>query len=36
LDIIERVLMDFDPKRSLAFTHTSRGIDKRIFGGLLG
>ena len=33
---IERVLMEFDAKGSLAFTHASQGSDMGLFGGLLG
>jgi len=33
---IERVLMEFDSRGSLAFTHASQGSDMGIFGGLLG
>jgi L-serine dehydratase len=33
---IERVLMEFDRKGSLAHTHASQGSDMGIFGGLLG
>jgi L-serine dehydratase len=33
---IERVLMEFDARGSLAFTHASQGSDMGFFGGLLG
>jgi L-serine dehydratase len=33
---IERVLMEFDARGSLAFTHASQGSDMGLFGGLLG
>jgi L-serine dehydratase len=33
---VERVLMEFDAKGSLAFTHASQGSDMGIFAGLLG
>jgi L-serine dehydratase len=33
---IERVLLEFDAKGSLAHTHASQGSDMGIFGGLLG
>jgi L-serine dehydratase len=33
---MERVLLEFDSRGSLAFTHASQGSDMGIFGGLLG
>lgn len=33
---IERVLVEFDARGSLAFTHQSQGSDMGLFGGLLG
>jgi L-serine dehydratase len=33
---IERVVVEFDAKGSLAHTHTSQGSDMGLFGGLLG
>jgi len=33
---IEKVLIEFDPKGSLATTHQSQGSDIGIFGGFLG
>lgn len=33
---ISRVLMEFDAKGSLAFTHASQGSDMGFFGGLMG
>jgi L-serine dehydratase len=33
---IARVLMEFDAKGSLAFTHASQGSDMGLFGGLMG
>jgi L-serine dehydratase len=33
---VERVLMEFDSRGSLAFTHASQGSDMGIYGGLLG
>jgi L-serine dehydratase len=33
---IERILMEFDRRGSLAYTHASQGSDMGIFGGLLG
>ena len=33
---ITRVLMEFDAKGSLAFTHASQGSDMGLFGGLMG